>query len=1167
MASHRPTVEEINAILLEDVGSKDGAIEPLEIRDVATRRTNPKDIAHKVCGTLEEGNVNDRTSSEVFFSRARQADLHVGSFPFEDEANTVGDMPIASETISPDNRRHGSFRDDQEHNGIIVSELSMESDIKAALRAMRPPSENILPPNFVQVGATGFDYGFAGSGPSTHLSYEYQRAVVSLIRQILPRREIRDRDRRSGAYPVKSKTGDKTRTGRNPFYFDDARTVKFLTGVNITHPTTLQFDPGRVAGDLTASFEATVMGNVDPYAVDQFVPHNDQSERVGPFFESNLFEQNETNVVNSKFMTGAAYGIAPDRFKSKISNKTILRMEFPLTRVSQMASGSEIMYLNPSSGSFVSKALEASFLNNGQGIGLFTFAPLPFTPYGMAYMPLNDYSLNGSFGGGGLLTPPQAEQSVKRMTTYAGDGSDSAFFTVDDSYSLGFVTSSVLNSRHVASDEQLVTLTNTLGHPFLLEKIVVEFPFQAGPGWLNDNFRLHEALANDLQFTSDGGGPLITFAIMRQDGADSKFRDIIASGTITSAMDMQTGIYSAVTGVYGGAGGFTDYMVTPNGVAQLGIVPNVVVTGSVLSGSDNFFTGTLKMTMDPQITSHVLRARVSGSSFFFVPDLLSYTSTFGTVFGSIARRSSKYIESGRSVFGNDFALLDPSKLDERNNPTHVMDNQYEDFPQKGTPPRFTNSKMYLDVKSNTIKSPYLLYPQDKLVFCLSKHRACGDDSILNDVFGGSPPLTPSNMFAYHDVAIGTGSLKVTLYGDLVREDTEFHDTLNQRLETEELWQDVGEDPVLDQFDVAYRVELSGSYLDRFSVLNTLTYATDVLTSSLEVTQLYSSFSSKLQDVPISNFAAWTKGKRVFELAKSSRNLQCFSNNEIYWDTRLVNPALAMKKANPSFAICGVDAVFGNTSVVLYTGDSQTLSSGISSSGQGVSEWFMGFPYEPKFNGITSTFSLGKDIMPTNFGSKRIFSYNDIAFEFGDTINRALMVGDFGSNFTTNVLPQPKNEFIKYFYGIGGGYGKRDNQHVRGGLMGAAGSSDFVASSSARIRGWKYGMMNGFAQRTKQVYRRDHYGQPRDLLEQRLDAKIYDEIGLASDGTFNGVVGVKDAPVQVAFYDSAGSKTDAVKTLSCNVSLEATSSLPYFDGQMRNRPEYDLSLLNIVNVTI
>jgi hypothetical protein len=978
------------------------------------------------------------------------------------------------------------------------------------------------------------------------------------LRQILPRKEIRERDRRSGAYPVKSKTGDKTRSGRNKVYFDDARTVFYLTGVNITYPTTQQFDPGVVAGDLTASL-GSVVGNVDPYAVDQFIPHAEQTERPGPFFDGGLFEQDEIAVVNSKIMTGAAFGIASDRFKSKIANKTILRMEFPLTKVSQMLTSSGIMYFNQASGCFVSVAKESSFITNGQTNGVFTFAPLPFTPYGMHYMPLNDYNLGGNFGGGFSILPLAAEASVQRMVTYLGDGSDNQFFNVSG-YNTGFVTSSVLNPAHTAAPEQTFTLESALGHPFLLEKIAVEFPLQAGPGWLNDNFRMHEAISNDLQLTGDAGGPMITFALMRQDATDKRFRDVIASGTITTQMDVQTGNYHVVTGAFI----HTDNTITPDGVAQLGIVPSFTVAGPFLSASNNFFTGTVKMSMDPQVTSHMLRQIMSGSSFWF----FSFMNTsgqrpaLGSVFGPIARRSAKYLESGRSVLGNDFALLDSKKLDQTNNPVHVMDAQFENGVQTAT---VNKSKLYIDVKSTTIKSPYLIYPNDKLVLCLSKHRACGDDSILNNLFGSSQS-DPTNLFANHDVAIGTGSIKITLYGDLIKEDVEFHDTLNQRLETEELWQDVGEDPVLDQFDVAYRNELSGCFLDRFSVLGAMPYTSDVLTSSLEVTQLYSNFSSALQDIPISNFAAWTQGKRVFELAKSSRNTQHFSTNEAYWDTRLVNPARAMKIANPSFAVCATDSVLANTSVVIYSGDTQTLASGISSTGQGVSEWFMGFPFEPKYRGVTTVFTLGKDVLPTDFGFKTLFSYNDLAFELGDSINRAIMCGDFGSNSTTNVNPLPKNEFIKYFYGIGGGYGKHDNQHVRGRLMGNAGTN-FVASASARIRGWKYGMMNGFTQHSKQVYRRDHYGQPRDMMEQRLDAKFFDELGLASDGNVGVPIGVKDAPVQVKFYDNAGNQTDSLKTLSSNLSFEATSSLPYTDLVGRNRQAIDFSTLNITRVVV
>jgi hypothetical protein len=127
-----------------------------------------------------------------------------------------------------------------------------------------------------------------------------------------------------------------------------------------------------------------------------------------------------------------------------------------------------------------------------------------------------------------------------------------------------------------------------------------------------------------------------------------------------------------------------------------------------------------------------------------------------------------------------------------------------------------------------------------------------------------------------------------------------------------------------------------------------------------------------------------------------------------------------------------------------------------------------------------------------------------------------------------------------------------------------------------IDGWKYGILNGFRQTSKMIFRRDSYGQFRDMLEQRLDGKFYYEEIEEKCGTYDpiltpnttlstyydespfsrkkipgGTIGT--SPVIVKFIGSDGSLTTPEKTDSSNLSLEATSSLPYFDGQVRNRP--------------
>lgn len=130
---------------------------------------------------------------------------------------------------------------------------------------------------------------------------------------------------------------------------------------------------------------------------------------------------------------------------------------------------------------------------------------------------------------------------------------------------------------------------------------------------------------------------------------------------------------------------------------------------------------------------------------------------------------------------------------------------------------------------------------------------------------------------------------------------------------------------------------------------------------------------------------------------------------------------------------------------------------------------------------------------------------------------------------------------------------------------------FHSFSGLEIEGWKYGVLNGFRQTSKTIFRRDSFGQPRDMLEQRLDGKFFYEetetqVGYAnpiSIGTQQmkdmslqiqrrGGKNVTDSPVFVKFVGPDGKWTEPERTESGNLDYEATSSLPYFDNQVRNR---------------
>lgn len=990
--------------------------------------------------------------------------------------------------------------------------------------------------------------------------------ATSSLRFIEPKVEIYAQDRRSGAYPTKARTGDSTRSGKNKFYFDDTRTVLYPAGTSISLPTTLQSDSTHLASDMESDF--TVVGDVKAHALDQWISHRDQTESLGPFNEAYLFEQDEANVVNSAFMTGAAFTVASDRFKSKLSNKTIIRMKFTLTTASFLSQlSSSLHYLNPTSGAFVKVADEVS-VNIISGTFPGTFAALPFTPYGFHYLPLNDH-ISQTTPTVVTPLPRNADLAYARISSYAGDASDEPFHLANTGNVTTSMTASVINSRHAATSAQTIELSQYLSHPFLLEKMVVEFPFAAGPGWLNDRFGIRQVYQADNRRSMDAGGPLITFAVMRQNKSGDPTRELLASGTITTALDMLTGSYNIFTASSAAYG--TNVSITPEGVGHF-LNVNAIITGSSSpSGSSNFYTGSVKMILDPQVTSHVWRIRGSGSINLYYGNYIygdlgvnksHLEQAMGITFSPFNRSSNKFVQSGRNVLGNQLALINTDTLSAITNPVDGLDQQYENL-EASFAPEILKTKIFHDVVSKTAKSPYLLYPEDNLVLALSKHRAVASPAAADWNFSAGNFPRPSRLVTSHDVQIPTGTFYLTLYGDLIKEDREFHDTLNQRLETVEIWETIGEEPVLDQFDISYISELSGSYIDRFNVFNTVNSSLQAnLSSSRETQQYYSNFTNVTSEGAWSRQYVWSRAKRVQELQKSARVGIHQSISEIFWDTRILNPGELVYQLNPELVLAGLDTGAGMIRYAMTTG---TEFWGPDMAGSiytvnGIKDWGMRFPYESRTPVVTQQFS---DTLATHVFryklpgvatiARSVVDYNDLTYEVGSGSFK--LFGGEASPTSYNVNGMRKSEFLKAFFGIGTGRSPIDNQHVTYLTNAFATFGSSPVNAGVCLRGWRYGMMSAFPAYNTVMYRRDRYGQFRDMLEQRLDGKFFD----------NDALSVREAPVQVKFYDRDGNLTDAELTLSSNLSYEVTSSLPYFDGVSRNRGAINYSDLNISSV--
>jgi hypothetical protein len=930
----------------------------------------------------------------------------------------------------------------------------------------------------------------------------------------------------------------------------------FFTGVNVNLPTTFQQNTSFLTSDLTSDF--TVIGNVCPEAVDQWINHREQVESPGPFNEDYLYEQNE-NVVNSSFMTGAAFYVARDRFKSKLSDKTIIRIEKTLNKTSVLSSDqSAIHYLNPMSGGFDFVAAETvnayqANADNSNDDYLAVIDPVLFTPYGYHYMPANGMVNNYDRGA-------DVAAYMQTVNSYTGNGSESTSL-IPRTYRTRH-SASLLNPRHNANASQSIRMSDHISHPFLLEKAVIEFKVEAGPGWMNDAFQIRTVANTNpslSNWATDAGGPMVTVALLKQDKNSNPGRDLIASATFTNALDALTASYLRSNARYFSGSAFQNVEgYTRSGVNNM-INVGAVLAGPAMSSSVNFFTGTVKLILEPAITHHVMRYLTSGSAAGMLragntSNLNNYNTNPPSLslFGPALRRPNE-LRCGRSLLGNHITLLTSNQV------TSDLRTYETDFDNQAWTTSSHVYKLYHDVVVSVARSPYLLYPEDEIILCLNKHRSV--------VRSGSMTLgttrTVNAVTAQHDIKIPPCQLKITLYGDLIKEDEEFHDTLNQRLETNEIWETIGEESVLDQFDVTYASELSGTYLDRFNVKNTVNNIQPDLTQSLITTQYYSNFSQNTTNT-WSNQYSWSNNRYIYELQKSTRDAIAVDEMSVFWDTRFPNPQKIATLIRPDL-ILGSDIIAERTfryalatGYDFYGGESSSINQE-----NCIYDWGMRYPFESPQSSVSQQFynELISDVFLTRDTSGGVsyenINYNDIPYEVGPVTDRIFGTEDRGTSLADmKLFGLGKSEFIKAFFGIGDGVSPFDNQHVKFRSRQIYNGQNWL-SQGVEIRGWKYGLMSAFPIRPIVIFRRNRFGQFRDMLEQRIDTKFYEN---------SNEPGVKEGPVQVRFYDRDGNLTSPELTLSSNLSFEVTSSVPYCDGIGRNRETIDYTTLNISSVT-
>lgn len=1073
-------------------------------------------------------------------------------------------------------------------------------------------------------------------------------------RKILPRRFIKGLDSLS-RYPKFSRTGDANRWQPEINQFDDRRTLIITSGASniVNYPVKLPRDFGgnrlstQTRRDIyEGGFEASgsTQGAFDVFrfgsSVENFVP-------IAPFSE----EGNEGLIINDNELSFFATGSNPDdlgSFDQPIWSKTQLKLEFPINYTTRLFENtSSILYYNARYGQFYVKGTDFSFNSSGEVTSLdktdncnvretYTnrlACPEDYRGFG----PFGNLVVSGSATT--LLTSGSSGNVADQTNSNVNDLFDGRTYT--DALTTEYGKSVSVNVEYDALREETFTLP--IAQPFLIEKAIIEIPIEAGPSWFNDKTRLFHPLgAYDVQNSYvDAGGPAVTVALFNQlRFGETRRRDLILSATFTHTNDSGSNVvFENFPGLQG-----SNAQMYPEGFDGIAGRASAYVT----PGSGSYFTGSVRMLTKAQVSNGIfatLRVDAQNAAaatnrqivrdFLVKPkikikngldSLGSNPEGTGSIFrnnwiNNFGRSQTGFEPAGQSIFGREhktFGDVDSisntffqgSSLDSATEATITANDSFIiTYP--------VNLLAYKD-------SPYLVFPNQQLVLAVSKARprVYTTWQVSND---------PDDFFneEEHDIKIPSGSnVRITLFGSLIKENKEFHDTLNQPLDSEGIHEIICDEPILDQFEVVDRRIYSGTYDDGFMTGTMFTtnpkYArtgeTDVFTIGKRQVAFSRTTATKDRGFDISS----KKSQRLteqYEVANSLRTVRHISDDETYWDSLVPDPrSCAIRNGS----LLGLDEVYKNAGAVWvwnFRKHWDTLSD---------NRWTWSFPFEPHYNGIrrldniVSAYSVKYGInisadtsfqLDTNVPVRGIsvwagglwkFPFFNEEFGVFGRWFADYLGNEFLSGTTTGIRPLEDEEALQVIYGFGdrnvytgaaddlaNGYKRPDIQYFNGIPPTAAqdvcghnqspnyrqrfNDNLYTMCLHPEIRGWKYGLLSGIPTNSSIVYRRNKFGQHRDMIEQRPFAKFYGSLqGVGQSSGFTPPLKrffrsrfrsistkfPRPGPVYVRFINPiTGRLTSPDNTWSSNLHFEATSSLPFIDGISTNRSDINVDALN------
>lgn len=629
--------------------------------------------------------------------------------------------------------------------------------------------------------------------------------------------------------------------------------ITITSKTQVNYPTTLpRFFGGTGLGtferqDLMAG-DFLVTGSVVKSAIDQYVGEA-PIESIEAFNESGRHEQDAATVASSFYASGSSITYVSNGFDQSLKSKTQIKFSLPVSYGTPLpAATSSIYYYNQRIKTWEVPTNSTYVLSNGGSV-----PPSPNPSAG------GDWgSATAGAVAGRLLEDARGFGPIGNIVSSGSNPLSSlnqSDVAINSSYDPTKIASiigkvypkSVRNNEEyrAAADE---TFTLPINAPFLIEKAVFEIPLRAGPGWFADQTQCFLPLGGPEDTSFDFAGPALTVALHRQvqlseNNPGPTVRDLILTGTITHQLDNVSQVVISKFLPYDAT-----FQVRPVGFLAYANPPGAVVnpdgrqqfTGSVVVETTSLSTSGMLVKFVKDFTSGSAQQNSAGVSNLITktPTLVlsdnpvapqqfvkvAYPAPFG-------RAGLGFQQAGRCVLGNEFISfqgLDDQTGATAPNPFSEASLTTQQIAALASGSFVARAAAVIPLVSH-FQSPYLVMPGDKLVLSISKMRPF----TYNSTAAGAPAFSGSLL---HDVVLAAGTINVTLYGSQIQAGVEFHDTMNQPLGSDLVHEIVGAEPVLDQFEVAYRNEFSGSFSDNV-MLGTLGTTTFVSQSN-GVTQAY-----------------------------------------------------------------------------------------------------------------------------------------------------------------------------------------------------------------------------------------------------------------------------------------------------------------------------------------